>query len=263
MAPAAARFARRAVAHGKARPSSTVARSALVRARAGARARCIATNFGCRDGTPIDNKSTILSLVDDALGVERPPDLEILLTDHLTCTASPLSELLHACFLRFGHVAVRYTTSDGTGRVMNILGGVEGADLVHFVDPADYLYGTKGWDTYAQQGGAYNRDVIGVRVERCAPGSIDAMHAYYEALHLRSKIGDPDGAARFQLVEARLSALADHAPPALSRAGKGGLRRTFDSRVFSECMLRRKHPYFRDPEEGCSLVQRRAEMSGK
>ena len=112
------------------------------------------STFGCREGAPITNKASILGDVDAALGVDRPPDLEVLLADHLTSVADPLSEAMHTCFLRFGHVAVRYTTSDGTQRVMNILGGVDGADLVHFVDPADYLYGTRGWDTYAQQGGA-------------------------------------------------------------------------------------------------------------
>ena len=55
-------------------------------------------------------------------------------------------------------------------------------------------YGTKGWDTYAQQGGAYQRDFVGVRVERCSEGTIDAMHAYFEALQLRSRI--PRGGAR-------------------------------------------------------------------
>ena len=79
-----------------------------------------------------------------------------------------------------------------------------------------------GWDTYAQQGGAYNRDFVGVRVERCAPGAIDALHAYYEALNKRSHI--EDGGATFQLVDARLSTLAAQLPPPLGRlvAGAAG-----------------------------------------
>eukprot|EP00967_Tisochrysis_lutea_P080136 scaffold109927_cov30-Tisochrysis_lutea.AAC.1 len=62
---------------------------------------------------------------------------------------------MHATVLRFGHCAVRYTTSDGTQRVMNILGGkqLSGPDtaMVNFADPSDFLYGTDGFDTYAQQ----------------------------------------------------------------------------------------------------------------
>ena len=181
-----------------------------------------ASDFGRRNGGAIANKASILSDVDDALTGGRPPDLEVLLADHLTAVDSPAAEWAHTLFLRYGHVSVRYTTSDGRQRVMNILGGVEGADMVNMVEPSDYLYGTHGWDTYAQQGGAYNRDFVGVRVERCAPGAIDALHAYYEALNKRSHI--EDGGATFQLVDARLSTLAAQLPPPLGRlvAGAAG-----------------------------------------
>ena len=179
--------------------------------------RGVPQNFGARDGQSITNKVTVLQEVDEALGLDRPPDLEVLLTDHLTCTDSRLTIALHTLFLRFGHVAVRYTTSDGVQRVMNILGSldVEGSRMVNFVPPAEYLYGTAGWETFAQQGGVYNRDVVGVRVERCAPGAIDAMHSFFEALHVRSQVGGnpTHGAARFQLLEARLSSVAQHLPP--------------------------------------------------
>ena len=191
--------------------------------------RCISSDFGARDGTPIANKSAVLGAVDDALGVGRPPDLEVLLTEHLTDVSTPFSEAVHAGLLRYGHVAVRYTTSDGAQRVMNILGGVEGADMVNFVDPSDYVYGTRGWETYAQQGGAYNRDFVGLRVERCSPGAVDAMHAFFQALDVRTKIDDAGGAARFQLVEARLGALADQVPPPFGdalRRGLDGVRRS-------------------------------------
>ena len=181
-----------------------------------------ASDFGRRDGGAIANKASILSDVDDALTGGRPPDLEVLLADHLTAVDSPAAEWAHTLFLRYGHVSVRYTTSDGRQRVMNILGGVEGADMVNMVEPSDYLYGTHGWETWAQQGGVYNRDFVGVRVERCAPGAIDALHAYYEALNKRSHI--EDGGATFQLVDARLSTLAAQLPPPLGRlvAGAAG-----------------------------------------
>lgn len=63
-----------------------------------------------------------------------------------------------------------------------------------------------------------------MRVERVAGGAIDALHAFYSALDLRSRVeggaGAPGsagrGAARFQLIEVRLSALMAHAPPAAS-----------------------------------------------
>ena len=103
-----------------------------------------ASDFGRRNGGAIANKASILSDVDDALTGGRPPDLEVLLADHLTAVDSPAAEWAHTLFLRYGHVSVRYTTSDGRQRVMNILGGVEGADMVNMVEPSDYLYGTHG-----------------------------------------------------------------------------------------------------------------------
>ena len=72
--------------------------------------------------------------------------------------------------MRFGHIAIRYTTSDGTQRVMNILGNLTdpNATLINFMDPSDYFYGTN--PQLAQQGGVYTRPFVGVRIENVAPG---------------------------------------------------------------------------------------------
>ena len=144
---------------------------------------------------------------------------------------------MHTGFLRYGHVAVRYTTSDGVSRVMNILGtyDTDGAHMVNFVEPSDYIYGTAGWKSFAQQGGAYNRDIVGVRVERCAPGAIDAMHAYFKALDLKTQIGGAspsDASARFQLVEARLSLVASQLPGRLDVLLRRALERMRDTTEF-------------------------------
>jgi hypothetical protein len=73
----------------------------------------------------------------------------------------------------------------------------------------------------------YNRDFVGVRVERVSEGAIDALHAYYMALQVRSAIesmpsgmlppeetvpqmgpgGRGRGAARFELTTGRLRSL--------------------------------------------------------
>jgi len=102
--------------------------------------------------------------------LDTRPNPQVLLTDHIADISTPLTRTLHATVLRFGHCTVRYTTSDGTQRVMNILGGnqISGPDtaMVNFASPSEYLYGTAGFDSFAQQGGVYNRPVIGVRVER-------------------------------------------------------------------------------------------------
>jgi hypothetical protein len=47
-------------------------------------------------------------------------------------------------------------TQDGVEQVMNILGGnalaLPNASMVNFVKPPEYLYGTAGFETFAQQG---------------------------------------------------------------------------------------------------------------
>ena len=182
------------------------------------------------ESSTISNKDTILNEIDQALGVKKPPDVEVLLTDHLAYVANPLSRFLHLNVMRFGHIAIRYTTSDGQQRVMNILGDFDEPDaqMINFVKPQDYIYGTQGWETYAQQGGVYNRPFVGVRIENVSSGATDAMHAYYCALAKASEIGTEDmggsrpgtsnqGAARFQLVEVQLSKLARAAPAPIDK----------------------------------------------
>lgn len=204
----------------------------------------VPTNFGGRDGPCITNKDTILRDIDIALGRDSPPNLEVILTEHIAHVSSPLTRFLHRTLLRFGHVAVRYTTSDGQQRVFNIMGDFDEPDasMVNFVPPKEYMFGTAGFDTFSQQGGVYNRPFVGVRIERVAAGAIDAMHAYFIALDLKTRV-DPStpetpnmseneqppgsekrGAARFQLVEARLSRISQHLPKSISRFVDGAVK---------------------------------------
>lgn len=67
-------------------------------------------NFGAPGGTGISNKDSILRDVDAVLSKGRPPDLEVLLADHLCYTGNAFCKATHVTFLRYGHVAVRYTT---------------------------------------------------------------------------------------------------------------------------------------------------------
>jgi hypothetical protein len=181
------------------------------------------TNLGAPGGPTICNKDTIFQEIDEALGVGKPPDVEVILTDHLCYIANPFSKFLHLHILRFGHIAIRYTTSDGISRVMNILGDLDQPDarMINFVSPADYFYGTRGFTSFAQQGGVYNRPFVGVRIENVAKGATDAMHKYFEALAAASEIGElrtgrpgssDRGAVRFQLVELQLSKVARAVP---------------------------------------------------
>lgn len=66
----------------------------------------------------------------------------------------------------FGHAALRYTLPGGESVVMNIVKNDERGYMVNFVPAHEYLYGTSMFDHGAEQGGVYNRRVIGVRIER-------------------------------------------------------------------------------------------------
>ena len=192
-------------------------------------------------GPTIKNKDSVFDDIDKALGVSKPPDIEVILTDHLVDENSSLAKLLHLNVLRFGHIAIRYTTSDGEQYVMNIMGDFTKPDstLINFFKPSEYFYGTD--PMIAQQGGVYSRPFVGVRIENVAPGATDALHSYYQAVFKASEIGSVEegnhtatgstphdvsgapgsakrGAARFQLVEVRFSSLARILPSPFDRA---------------------------------------------
>jgi hypothetical protein len=71
-------------------------------------------------GPTISNKDTVFDDIDRALGVSKGPDIEVILTEHMVDCNSRISEFLHLNLLRFGHIAIRYQTSDGKQHVMNI-----------------------------------------------------------------------------------------------------------------------------------------------
>jgi uncharacterized FlaG/YvyC family protein len=179
-------------------------------------------------GRTISNKDIVFDEIDKALGVSKPPDIEVILTDHLTYMKNPITKFLHLNVMRFGHLAIRYTTSDSQQHVMNIQGNFEDekATMVNFFKPSEYFYGTN--PEISQQGGPYNRPFVGVRVERVSKGATDALHAYFQSLQKASEIGagskigaapgsSSRGAVRFQLVEVNLSKLARVVPAPLDR----------------------------------------------
>ncbi|KAL3914390.1 MAG: hypothetical protein SGARI_000149 [Bacillariaceae sp.] len=208
-------------------------------------------NFGYNPhGPALANKDGILQDVNKALGVSKPPDIEILLADHICSKHSKLSTWIHLHLIRFGHVAIKYRTSDGKEQVMNINGDFSSdpdAKMVYFIDPATYLFGTD--PVLSPQGGVYNRPFVGVRIENVADGATDAMHAYFQALDQASAIetktkdekcikaggcGEDEGpkgasslaqpgssrrgSVRFQLVDINLSTISRHLPKSLGDA---------------------------------------------
>ena len=85
-------------------------------------------------GKTISNKDEVFDDIDKALGVSKPPDIEVILTDHMANLNSTVSKFLHLNVMRFGHIAIRYRTSDGKQHVMNIMGDFTDPDstLINF-----------------------------------------------------------------------------------------------------------------------------------
>jgi len=81
---------------------------------------------------------------------------------------------------------------------MNIVGGHGDRDMVHFLDPSAYLFGS---DTRGnEQGGIYNRSYAGVRIERLPDDTIVMLDHFYRLLKERQELG----ACEFILVGGRI-----------------------------------------------------------
>lgn len=139
-------------------------------------------DFGLVDkekpGTPISNKDTILSEIDQSLGYKKPPDLEYILVRPYSRLRIPFTGY-GINYLTFGHSAVRYTLPEtGQQVVVNIEGKKEGTNMVQFRDPTEYFYGTDFKYT-GEQLGVYNRAMVTVRVQDVQPEKIMEMHQYF------------------------------------------------------------------------------------
>lgn len=154
------------------------------------------------------------------MGVPRPacfhvaagrPDIEYLLCEHTVDSTRTGSKLM-----QFGHAAIRYNLA-GKDTVVNVsccrcslcwrdapdcycpvsqICGVPGRPMVHFMDAKMYLAGTKNFTSGAcEQGGMYNRNFCGLRLERVPSGTVEALHAFYKAL----QAGENAGLRRFDI----------------------------------------------------------------
>ena len=139
---------------------------------------------------PVANVHSILSEIDSSLGVQSPPSMEYLYV--VPCVSFSLSKLwligsgIYSSSNPYGHSALRYTTSDGQQYVMNIV-GKPGKRMVNFLDPTDYLFGDPSitCDMGSEQGGVFNRSIIGFRLENYPSHKIDALHTYFINLQQR------------------------------------------------------------------------------
>ena len=144
-------------------------------------------DFGLRGGTPISNAAAILPQIDQILRTNHPPAVEFIYVEP-TITWRVLG--IDISRGPHGHAALRWTMPEGQQRLMSI---VEpelvpgGRNMVYLVDdPADYFFGVGDLDRPLKerddQGGIYNRHMIGLRIEHLPAANIVAIDQFAQKL---------------------------------------------------------------------------------
>jgi hypothetical protein len=150
----------------------------------------IPNDFGVKDGTPISNKSTLLTEIDTAIS-RKSPSVEYIVI-------LPFSYVGHTIFgFRlgfnyniFGHSAVRYRLPKDDGSVEDIVMNIEGYQepnlngLVKFYPAEEYIAGMS-----SHQGGFYNRHMLTVAYDNVSDENIKKMHQYFLDLDKKSLTG--------------------------------------------------------------------------
>ncbi|MES1906829.1 MAG: hypothetical protein MHM6MM_000060 [Cercozoa sp. M6MM] len=176
-------------------------------------------DFGSPRGSAVANWDSILDDVDKEVHRQRrsetvqPPALEFIFSE----AALPQQRLHVRNLFRYGHAALRYTLPNGEQKLVNICGLFD-KEMVHFLSPSRYLFGTHGFEDRCEQGGIYNRAFCGIRIENVAPERLEALHAYFVALEKREKAG----ITRFQLVGGRIRNVVSRYVPLLRDGAEQG-----------------------------------------
>ncbi|KAL6069790.1 hypothetical protein QOT17_007361 [Balamuthia mandrillaris] len=135
--------------------------------------------FGKANGEEISNKATVLAELDKLLNPEgKPPALELIFAEPYAAMNLGFGFSTNP----YGHLAVRYTIpKTGESVVMNVR-GFGGGEMVNFVKPEDYFFGTNDWDGGNEQGAIYNRAFVSARVERLSDGALEKLHTFFSGL---------------------------------------------------------------------------------
>mmetsp|Transcript_32032 Transcript_32032/g.43879 ORF Transcript_32032/g.43879 Transcript_32032/m.43879 type:complete len:373 (-) Transcript_32032:115-1233(-) len=157
----------------------------------------VTESFGKEDGDEITNKDTILDEIDSCVAGVYAPFREVIEKIHGTQVdfgkppsveflfVEPYSVLGKFSTNPYGHAAVRYTLR-GEQIVFNIVGFGE-TEMVHFIHPKDYLFGTHEWKTGNEAGAIYNRWFHGIRIENVDEREIDTMDFFFRAVQAESR----------------------------------------------------------------------------
>jgi len=140
-------------------------------------------DFGAAFGTEVSNKDSILTDIDQVLGVNKPPDIEYLFVLPYLRWRLNWFKWFGFAGNYYGHSAVKYIDPEtGEQVVMNITGSTESPEMVNFLKAEDYLFGTHYFEKGGTQGGVYNRNIISVRIENVPRQQIMDMDYFYKKL---------------------------------------------------------------------------------
>lgn len=132
------------------------------------------SNFGELNGTPILNKDTFLTEIDNELG--RKPCLEYFITYPIGYWNIPFG-MGTVTYNSYGHSSLRYIDPDGNDVVANIEAKEVGKPFIQFYKTAEYLYGVVP-ETCGAQRGVYNRNIVGIRVYGVKEENMKEMHKH-------------------------------------------------------------------------------------
>lgn len=143
--------------------------------------------LGAPGGPEIDNKNTILGEIDELLGMTKPPAIEFIFVEPYASWNLFFIPNVGLSRNPYGHAAIRYTLPDGTQKVMNIVGfKTETNEMVNFIPPEEYFFGTGKFAEGCEQMGVYNRNFVSIRIEDYPAEKIRDLDYYFEKLQRRS-----------------------------------------------------------------------------
>eukprot|EP00761_Pharyngomonas_kirbyi_P008812 gb/GECH01008824.1/.p1 GENE.gb/GECH01008824.1/~~gb/GECH01008824.1/.p1 ORF type:complete len:347 (+),score=51.06 gb/GECH01008824.1/:1-1041(+) len=180
------------------------------------------------------NKNTILKQLDQLLNSQGiPPDVELIFVEPYT-TWNVLWSGLGLSRNPYGHVALRYRSPStfNEHKILNIR-GVSSGTIAHFIQPEEYFFGTNNFDSGAEQGGVYNRQMFSVRLEKVQDWQLEELDHYAKKLVRRSSMKD----AKYSLLFAPLYNILSAVSP-LRMAERGNCARWTSNALVEAELLR-------------------------
>ena len=150
----------------------------------------IPNDFGLVNGTSISNIDTILKDVNKSLGKHQDdnPNIEYIITRPYGLISLPFN-IGSINYNTYGHSALRYTIPIGPEKGRDVVVNIEGKEkkvFLQYYDAKNYLFSTDP-NLSGTQKGVYQRDMIGLRIEKIPIEDLIRLHNYIQILIEKDK----------------------------------------------------------------------------